>query len=331
MTRHGHGAAGSPPSTPAVSFPALGTTAFLAITDDAATRPALQVLRAELEAIDAAANRFRPDSELVRLNAGTGRPCQVSPLLFDSIEAAIRAARLTDGKVDPTVGEALELIGYDRDFADIDPDGPPLQLTARSIPGWQAIRTDTSSRTVHLPRGVSLDLGATAKALCADRAAEKAAASTGAGVLVSLGGDISVRGPAPQGGWSIRITHDHAEPPLTATGPVVAIRDGGLSTSSTSVRRWARGGVAMHHIIDPTTGLPAREHWRTVSVAAGTCLDANIASCAAILLGAEAPRWLEDRDLPSRLVDPAGAVTTVAGWPEDRDDRRADQLETALC
>ncbi len=314
-----------------VSFPALGTTAFLALTDEAATRSALLVLRGELEAIDAAASRFRADSELVRLNAGAGRPREVSGLLFDAIEAALRAARLTDGMVDPTVGHALELIGYDRDFREVRRDGPALQLTARAVPGWQAIQTDRSSRTVHLPRGVSIDLGATAKALCADRAAEKVAAATGAGVLVSLGGDIAVRGAGPEGGWSIRITHNHAESPHTAEGPVVSIRDGGLSTSSTSVRRWVRGGVTMHHIIDPATGLPASEHWRTVSVAAGTCLDANIASCAAILLGERAPQWLEERRLPARLVDPCGSVTTVAGWPEDQSGRATDPMEAALC
>jgi thiamine biosynthesis lipoprotein len=325
MTSQVSGAAGS------VSFPALGTTAFIAVTDEAAIRPALLVLRAELEAIDAAASRFRADSELVRLNAGAGRPRGVSPLLFDAIQAALRAARLTDGMVDPTVGEALEVIGYDRDFLEIDPDGPPVQVTARAVPGWQAVRTDPSIRTVHLPSGVSIDLGATAKALCADRAAGKAAAATGAGVLVSLGGDIAVRGPDPEGGWSIRVTHNHAEPPQIAEGPVVSIRDGGLSTSSTSVRRWVRGGVTMHHIIDPATGLPAREHWRTVSVAAGTCLDANIASCAAILLGECAPQWLEDRRLPARLVDPSGMVITVAGWPDEECGRAPDRVEEALC
>jgi len=87
----------------------------------------------------------------------------------------------------------------------------------------------------------------------------------------------------------------------------------------------------MHHIIDPATGLPAREHWRTVSVAAGNCLDANIASCAAILLGECAPQWLEDRRLPARLVDPSGIVITVAGWPDEERGRAPDRVEAALC
>jgi thiamine biosynthesis lipoprotein len=300
-----------------VSFPAIGTTASMVLTDSGQLEIASAILRSELDAIDRAASRFRPDSELCALNAAGGKAMAVCAVLFKAISEALRAAQLTHGLVDPTVGDALVLAGYDRDFNQVDPDGPPLTLLARPVRGWRAICTDPVSRTVRIPAGVSLDLGATAKALCADLAAERIATATGAGVLVNLGGDIAVRGPSPEGGWSVRVTHDHATPPELADGPVISVHTGGLATSSTSVRRWVRGGALMHHLIDPATGLPAAEHWRTVTVAAGTCLDANIASCAAILLGAAAPAWLAERNLPARLVDPAGAVTFVAGWPKD--------------
>jgi thiamine biosynthesis lipoprotein len=299
-----------------VSFPALGSTATLVTTEPDAFDPSLAVLRAELDAIDLACSRFRDDSELSEVNRASGRPVVVSSLFLEAVEAALRAARITDGAVDPTVGEALELIGYDRDFALIDRAGPQIRFQLRPAPGWHAIRVDRAASTVRVPEGVTLDLGATAKALCADRAALRAAETTKAGVLVSLGGDVALSGPAPAGGWAIRVSHHHADP-LSAGGPVFAISSGGLATSSTSVRRWERGGRPMHHLIDPSTGAPAVEHWRTVSVAAGSCLDANIASCAAVILGAGAPAWLEARGLPSRLVDPAGAVTTVGGWPAD--------------
>lgn len=301
------------------SFPAIGTTASLVVPDEAAGAAALDVLRQELAAMDLAASRFRADSELVALNAfaGSFTPYPVSDLLFVSIQEALRAARLTGGLVDPTVGRALELNGYDRDFALVDPDGPPLRLTARAVPGWKVVGIDASSRTVTLPAGVTLDLGATAKALCADRAASRASHETGCGVLVSLGGDVAVAGDAPAGGWPVRISDDHASP-IELDGPTVAVSSGGLATSSTTVRRWVRGGTAVHHLIDPGTGLSAAEHWRTVSVAAATCVDANIASCASILLGERAPAWLSERNLPARLVAADGDVTVVAGWPEDR-------------
>ncbi len=159
-----------------------------------------------------------------------------------------------------------------------------------------------------------LDLGATAKALCADRAAARIAAQVGAGVLVSLGGDIAVAGAPPPGGWSVKMSHDHAAP-FDGPGPVIAVLSGGLATSTTTVRRWYRGGLPVHHLIDPATSKPATEHWRIVSVAAGSCLDANTASCAAMLLAEAAPSWLAERALPARLENLRGQVTRVAGWP----------------
>jgi thiamine biosynthesis lipoprotein len=299
------------------SFPALGSTATIAVTDDRQHDQAIARLRAELDAIDLAASRFRPDSEVSRLNAAKGSPVPASPLFLDAIDAALQAARLTNGLVDPTVGRALEAIGYDRDFAEVDKTGGAIRIQLRPVPGWSQVRLDRAASTVRVPPGVQLDLGATAKALCADRAAQAIAESTGAGVLISLGGDIAVAGSAPDGGWSIRITDDHSEPPDTARGPVVSICSGGLATSSTTVRRWSRGGKQLHHLIDPARSAPVDGHWRTVSVAAGSCLDANIASCAAVILGDSGPAWLEARGLPARLVDALGQVMTVGGWPHD--------------
>lgn len=303
---------------PTVSFPALGTTASLVVTDPEAMPVAEAALRAELDAIDLACSRFRPDSELEAVNAGAGRPVRVSALCLEAVAAALRAARLTDGLVDPTVGLAMQVIGYDRDFALVDQDGPDIQVRLRPVAGWHLVRIDPVGSTVNVPHHVKLDLGATAKALCADRAAARAvaAAGPGVGVLVNLGGDLAVTGPPPDGGWVVQVTHNHADP-LDAGGARFAITSGGLATSSTSVRRWSRGGRDVHHVIDPTTGAPAAEFWRTVTVAAASCLDANIASCASIILGAGAPAWLESHRLPARLVGPGGPVTTVGGWPAD--------------
>src|SRR6202035_2030303 len=114
--------------------------------------------------------------------------------------------------------------------------------------------------------GTLLDLGATAKALAVDRAARAIAAETGAGVLVGLGGDVAVAGDAPPGGWPVGIATDSSTPPAAVTR-VVALRHGGLASSSTAVRTWRRGARTLHHIVDPRTGEPAGTHWRLVSVA----------------------------------------------------------------
>ena len=299
-----------------LSFPALGTTATLLVSNDDAFDVALGVLQAEIDAIDRACSRFRDDSEISAVNASAGRATCVSELFTEALDVALRAARATGGAVDPTVGSALRVLGYNRSFDEIDLDGPPLEVSVRRIPGWQTIEVDRARSSVRVPTGVQLDFGATAKALCADRAAAAVLVATGASVLVSLGGDVSVNGAPPGGGWPIVIADDHAASDNGA-GPEIRIRSGGLASSGTSVRRWHRGGREFHHIVDPSTGRPADEHWRTASVCAATCVDANIASTAAIIMGTHAPAWLEARGLPARLVAPDGRVTCVAGWPQE--------------
>lgn len=303
-------------SLPATTFEVWGTTATI-VAPPAAHDAALAILREELDSMDRACSRFRPDSEVAAVNASSGRPVAVSELFIEAMEAAQRAARLTDGLVDPTVGRALRVLGYDRDFSLLASDGPALTVTVQPVPGWAAVRIDRRTGTVTVPAGVELDFGATAKALCADRAAARAALAFGGGVLISLGGDVAVSGPPPDGGWPVGISDDHADP-VGAAECVVSIRDGGLATSSTAVRRWRRGRMEMHHVIDPRTGGPADCYWRTVSVAAASCLDANVASCAAMVMGCRAATWLAERNLPARLVRRSGEALTVGGWVGER-------------
>jgi thiamine biosynthesis lipoprotein ApbE len=305
-------------SPASADWKALGTMVQLIVTDPVRLAEGRPMLEADLAAVDAACSRFRSDSELVALDSVPG-PVEVSPLLAQALAVALRAARLTDGDVDPTVGAAMAAIGYDRDFPLVPASGPAVTLTVRSVPGWRQVQFDEQSRILVLPPGVRLDLGATAKAWAADRSAARLAAALGCGVLVSLGGDIAVAGETPPGGWRVRVQDVTGRPEDPPVGPsaVVAIRDGGLATSSTTARRWRRGGDVLHHILDPRTGLPAPPCWRTVSVAAASCADANTASTAAIIRGRDAPGWLTSLGLPARLVDEAGNVHTVAGWPAD--------------
>jgi thiamine biosynthesis lipoprotein len=320
------GAAGPGSREGAAAWQAIGTSVHLLVTDLRALAQARHMLTEDLAALDAACSRFRADSEIVALdNAppdGRGRigPVRISPLLAEALAVALRAARLTGGDVDPTVGGALSAAGYDRDFALVRRDGPPVRLTVRSVPGWQEIELDETAGLVSLPRGTQLDLGATAKAWAADRAAARIAAELGCGVLVNLGGDIAVAGAAPPGGWRIRVQDVTGRPEDPPAGPsaVIAIHSGGLATSSTAARRWRRGGDVLHHILDPRSGLPAAPVWRTASVAAATCADANAASTAAIIRGEAALAWLAGLRLPARLVAESGAVVTLGAWPQEQ-------------
>jgi thiamine biosynthesis lipoprotein len=295
----------------ASEWTALGTTARVVTAADALD-VAVAAVERELHAVDLACSRFRDDSELVTLARCHDTTFVAGPTLVAALVAALRAARITDGAVDPTGGASIRSLGYDRDFASVSDD--PQPFVAVAMPGWACVRVDEATRTIRLPRGVDLDLGATAKAFAADRAAAAAAAAAGAGVLVSLGGDIAVAGAAPEGGWPVRVDDDHRAA-LDQPGHVVSIEAGGLATSSTTVRAWQRGAERVHHIVDPATGRPAVSPWRTVSVLARTCTDANTAATATFVKGAAGEAWLSGTGLPARLVAHDGEVTTVNGWP----------------
>jgi thiamine biosynthesis lipoprotein len=300
-----------------VRFDALGTTCVVLVADADALSLAHLAVEHVVDKVDRACSRFRDDSELARVNARAGEDVVVSPWLIGALECALRGSRLTDGLVDPTVGTAMRVIGYDRDFSEVVAgDTRPLTVRVRAVPGWRRIHLDARRSTVRVDPGVELDLGATAKAWCADRAARAAAIRTGAGVVVGLGGDLSCAGTAPLGGWRVLVADDHRTPVDDPHGQTVVIDSGGLASSGTSVRRWERGGRALHHILDPNTGMPAADHWRTVTVAATTCADANIASTASVILGADAPSWLAARGLNARLVAHDGRVTTTGTWPQ---------------
>lgn len=295
---------------------ALGTSVRVVVTRPDRLSRAKAVVDSLLRTVDLTCSRFREDSELSRLNAAPEHDVQLSPLLSTALAAALRGARITAGAVDPTVGGALKAIGYDADFATIPVESGPIPLAVSRVPGWQRIRFDHHGRTAWIPRGVEIDLGATAKALAADLAAAAALdAAAGGGALVSLGGDVALTGEPPDGGWQIQIEED-CRTPIRSAAETISLSSGAIATSSTTVRRWMRGGVQLHHIIDPATGLPADGPWRTASVVAATCVDANIVATAAIVRGSAAVSWLEAAALPARLVDTAGSVTCVAGWPE---------------
>ncbi|MGH3245138.1 MAG: FAD:protein FMN transferase [Trebonia sp.] len=313
------------------AWTALGVLVQLVVTEPGQAGAARELLDDELLALDLACSRFRADSELVavgKVARSASGPVTVSvgPLLAEAVAVALRAASLTDGDVDPTVGGALADLGYDRDFAELTPPGGSEVagtgtggVTARVIPGWRSVRVDPSTGRLSVPAGAQLDLGATVKGWAADRAAARIAASLGCGVLVSLGGDTAVAGEAPDGGWRIRVQDRTALPGAPPDGPsqVVTIKDGGLATSSPAARRWRRGGDVLHHILDPRTGRPAAPVWRTVSVAAATCADANTAATAAVIRGRQAIPWLTGLRLPARLVAEDGAIRTLNAWPEE--------------
>ncbi|MCW2720653.1 FAD:protein FMN transferase [Pseudonocardia sp.] len=293
-------------------WPLWSTTARLVATDPGALPVARRVVEDVTRRVEAACSRFRPDSEIAML-PGDGTPARVSPLLAELVRTALLAARRTDGDVDPTLGAALAAAGYDRDFSLLG-DGPLRTFLAAPEPAWRRVQLDGDVLTV--PAGTRLDLGATAKAWAADHSAAEVARACGSGVLVALGGDIATAGPAPVDGWQV-LVRDQAEDPAA---PVTLGAGGALATSSTVSRTWENGGGkgrgrTAHHVLDPRSGMPVAAVWRTVSVAAGTCVEANTLTTAAVVRGLDALPWLRALGVPARLVGATFKILTLGDWP----------------
>jgi thiamine biosynthesis lipoprotein len=272
------------------------------------------MLTAELQAIDRACSRFRDDSELQMVHARAGATVPVGELLFEALQVAVDAAERTSGAVDPTVGNAIAALGYDADLDEVLVRPPAPSPALGMVAGYLHVQLNPANRTVRIPRGVRLDLGSTAKALAADRAAVRIARGIGSGVLVSLGGDVAVAGVPPEGGWAVGIARESSAP-AGEVDQVVAITHGGLASSATAVRSWRAGERSVHHIVDPATGDCAQPYWVLVSATGRSCVDANVVTTAAIVWGDQALGKLAGFDQSVRLVRADGEVFSVNGWP----------------
>jgi FAD:protein FMN transferase len=295
-----------------VTFPAIGTTVFLAVRDGRDLAVAERLARRVLADVDATCSRFRDDSDLTRVNRQPGRWMAVDPLLVAAVGVAVRAARRTGGLVHPLLGRNLVQLGYDRDFGLLrEYDAPAVPVTAPPLDSWRDIRTDPDGG-LRIPEGTALDLGATGKAWCVDLIATAYERHLRGSAVVSVGGDVRVARPDGRP-WLVGV----AERPGRSAEETIAVGAGAVATSTTRVRRWTRHGVRRHHLLDPRTGLPAPEVWRTVTAVAPTCVKANTATTAAIVLGEGAPAWLDTASAAARLVRRSGRVRLLGGWPTE--------------
>jgi thiamine biosynthesis lipoprotein len=288
-------------------------TVRIAVEEESLLGFAIAQTKTLMDEVADAASRFRPDSEVSRCNARAGTVTPVSPLLMELVRTALDAARETGGAADPTVGAHLVASGYDRDIRQVRSRNGLFVVSddphVRPLPSWSTVQVDPDLRLVGVPRGLALDLGATAKAWTADRAAALLHRQIGGPVMVEIGGDIAVAG-ADDDPFPVKVAEREAD-----AGETVELAHGGMTTSSTLVRRWRSDQDEMHHIIDPATGRPSRGLWRTATVWAPSAVAANTASTAALVMSDRAIGWLAAHTPVARLVDLDGYVHRLAGWP----------------
>lgn len=288
----------------------MGTTVVV-LTPDHASQPALNLTRDLFEEWERAFSRFRPESELSRLNASAGIRTSVSPLMLRALNAALDAARATRGVFDPTILLRMIEIGYDRSFESLAPRQPAAPDRAPSpTGGWRDIEVHESRRMVRLPPGVGLDFGGIAKGMAVDAALALLEERGLTPAMVNAGGDLAVRGtPADSPDWPLAV-------PGKDEGWVIGLERGAVATSGVARRQWRQGDVERHHIIDPRTGEPAASALWSVTAIAGACAQAEVAAKAAFILGAEAgANFIERAHLGALLVGDDGAWRSAGAWP----------------
>lgn len=247
-------------------------------------------------------SRFRPDSDLARLNAASGRPFAAPAALYEVLRLALDAARQSNGLVRPTLIGALEAAGYDRSFPMLSKEQVTKGTPASQRPAlddWRTIVLDRKAHTISLPATVRLDLGGIAKGWAAEQAAGQLAAAGPA--LMDAGGDIVVSGPMANGApWPIGIANPFA--PDESLGVLLLVR-GSVATSGRDLRHWRKNGREQHHIIDPRTGRPAQTDVVAATVVAPDGPSAEMAAKVALILGSQAGRaWLDARPTLAGLL-----------------------------
>ncbi|HET9109818.1 MAG TPA: FAD:protein FMN transferase [Ktedonobacterales bacterium] len=294
------------------AFHAMGTTVAV-IAPGGQIADALGLTRDLFDEWERTLSRFRPESELSRLNAAAGFPVAVSPLLLTTLLKALDAARATRGVFDPTVLQRMIEIGYDRTFEAMPPRLPAMRRKRSAQVGrWREIMVDEARRLVRLPAGVGLDFGGIAKGLAVDAALDLLTEHGVTPVLVNAGGDLGVCGLPPG------LPHW----PVTAPGKdeqwVIGLERGALATSGLGHRHWMQGDQPRHHLIDPRTGEPADSALFSVTAVAGACAQAEVAAKTALILGCErGSHFIEAARLGALLVGESGEWSAAGAWPRE--------------
>jgi thiamine biosynthesis lipoprotein len=269
-----------------VRFPVMGTVGHVVVIggEPGAAHDAV----ARLEQLEARWSRFRPDSEISRLNRSPGEPTAVSTDTILLARRSLQAWRATNGAFDPTVHGAINALGYDRSFEQLTPSfrsAPVGGPTDRRAPGMAAIAIDPPTGTITVPVGTGLDPGGIGKGLAADLVVGEQLAAGAAGVCINLGGDVRVKGagPPPQG-WQVGVEHPYLDGELVA---VIGLTNGAVATSSRLRRTWVVDDQRRHHLLDPATGRPTEGSLDSVTVVAGEGWWAEAITKAAFVAGAE--------------------------------------------
>ncbi len=309
-------------------FRAMGTDCHVLVAAPAHEERLVALATQRVELLEQSWSRFRPDSELCRLNARAGlAPVQVSADLLVLADRMAQAWQLTDALFDPTVLNSMVALGYDADLATVAARVVPTadDVIVQPAPGMQGVIVDHADSTVQLPAGVGIDPGAIGKGLGADIVVEELLSVGATGVLVNLGGDISIGGSLDER-WVVGIADPGTEAPSALITLPLGSHRAGIATSTTAKRRWAAG--RRHHIIDPRTGAMATNGIAQATVVCDEAWRAEVLATTAMLADDDAlAEAIRRAGAWCRIVRHDGSVDVLGELPTPDSPVHDMQLE----
>ena len=290
-------------------FPAMGTRCEVVVVADRwETARLVSLAETTVDSLEALWSRFRPESDISRVNRHPGRPVRVSPLTVLAVGAALDAWRQTGGAFDPTVGSALIDAGYDRTFDEVVRS---VHMAPSPAPGPDAVDLHRVASTISVASGVHLDLGGIGKGLAADQTVATLIEAGASGAMVNIGGDLRADGRPPTGqGWQIDLDCPGSQRRLHCR-----IQRGAVCTSSTTRRRWPSDAGPQHHLIQPSSGTPCNTGVLTATVIGATAAACEVLATAAIASGlSEGQRLVSSFDATGVLIDGLGELHELPGF-----------------
>jgi len=295
---------------------AVNITVYAA--DEATARQAAEAAAGEFSRINDLTGRFPgknlPDpqgSDVYRVNQAAGiGPVQVSDDTLTMVSRALHYARISGGAFDLAIGPVMDLWGFGG-----DPRVPDEAELAKALllADWQKIVVDQAAKTIYLPeKGMVMDLGGVAKGYATDKAAEKLRSLGITSALINAGGNVFALGGKPDGSpWRIGIQDPRDSGGVLA---ILQVKDSAVVSSGDYQRYFERDGVRYHHIIDPASGLPARDLMGT-TVIMDNSTDADILSTLLFVLGPEKGLAFQKTQpgVEAVLVTPDKKITVSSG------------------
>lgn len=252
-------------------------------------------------------SRYRDDSVVAQLLAGRGRWQTVDDETAQLLDFAAQCHALSGGLFDITSGVLRRAWRFDGGT-----QVPTAEAVAALLPrvGWQRLRWERPR--LFLPEGMELDFGGIGKEYAVDRVLALLRAETATPVLVNFGGDLACSGPRADGqAWCVGIEQPDGAGPTATAAAVLQLRSGALATSGDARRFVLHEGRRLGHVLDPRSGWPVQGAPRSVTVAAGRCVEAGLLATMALLQGEGAAPWLLDAAVPHALIHADGRLQVL--------------------